>query len=543
MSSRYSQLQVLIVDDFNSFRMTLSKIIHEMGFREVDSVGSGEEALSYYNKKHYDLILSDYNLGQGKNGQQFLEELRVNDLLKPQDIFILLSAETSRNVVMSAYDCEPDAYLTKPITTKVIEQRLKRLMSKRADMIDIYNALAKKNHQEAIAQLEKKLSEQTRYGMECQKLLADLYIQNNQLGKAEKIYRTVLEMRALDWAQVGLADVKVKKGEPAKAVEWLNKIIEENPSCMRAYDVLSHALEKLNEQEKLQENLEKAVEVSPMSLGRQVALANVAMTNGDAEVAANAFRKTMKYGAKSYHDSVDNKLSYVKAIAQFYDKDAVKADEMSKDAVKMLSDIDAIEVIDPDLKIKSQLLASQIWGLKGESKKSQDLLELASDALKNSGEATIEMEIDFIHALISNKKTIEAQKKIKQLIEDYKGDQDALEKIDPLLQDPISNKGKKILAQSNKKGIDSYKNKNYKQAINYFSSIEKRYPRYVGVKLNLLQALIGKIGEEGGNGADKSRCISIVNSVEKLMTSENPQFNRYQQLKLMLNSLPDNTPR
>lgn len=543
MSSLYSRLQVLIVDDFNSFRMTLSKIMHEMGFHNVDSVGTGEEALNYCRKNHYDLILSDYNLGQGKNGQQFLEELRINKLLKPQDIFILLSAETSRNVVMSAYDCEPDAYLTKPITTKVIEQRLKRLMNKRSEMIEVYDALAKKNQQEAIVQLEKKLSERTRYGMDCQKLLADLYIQNDQLEKAEKIYRTVLEMRALDWAQVGLADVKVKRGDPSKAVEWLNKIIEENPSCMRAYDVLSQALEKLNEQEKLQKNLEKAVEVSPMSLGRQVSLANVAMNNGDAEVAANAFRKMMKHGENSCHDNMDNKLNYVKAIAQFYDKDAVKADELSKDAVKILSDIESSDLLDSGLKIKTQLLGSQIWGSKGEAKKSRELLEFANDALADSIDNTIEMEIEVVNALVANKKIAESQKKITGLIEKYQDDQSALEKIDPLLQEPVSEKGKKMLAQSNKKGIDSYKNKNYEAAIDYFSRVENRYPRYVGVKLNLLQTLIGKIKDEGINSADKSRCVSIIKTVEKSMTPNSSQFNRYRQLKEMLSSLVGNSSR
>jgi len=536
MSSRYSQLNVLIVDDFNSFRLTLSKILHEMGFSDVDSVGSGEEALNFCHKNHYDLILSDYNLGQGKNGQQFLEELRINKLLKPQDIFILLSAETSRNVVMSAYDCEPDAYLTKPITTKVIDQRLKRLMSKRSEMLDIYTALANKNQQDAIARLEKKLTEQTRYGMDCQKLLADLYIKSHQLEKAEKIYRTVLEMRALDWAQVGLADVKVKSGEPAKAVEWLNKIISENPSCMKAYDVLSLALKDLNDQENLQKNLERAVEISPMSLGRQISLASVAMENGDAEVAANAYRKTMKFGANSCHDTTEMKLNYVKSVARFYDKDAIKADEMSKDAIKVLSVIEEKDLDDAEMKIKTQLLGSQLWGLKGETQKSKELLDVAIDSLDNGDSNNLDINIAMINALTANKKLDEAERQIKKLIEDYADDQPALEKIDPLLQEPVSERGKKLLAKANKRGIDSYKSKDYAVAVEYFSKVENRYPRYLGVKLNLVQTLIGKIRDEGDDGQSKARCLSILKTVERTMTPDNPQFNRYRQLQEMLRS-------
>lgn len=537
MSSIYSQLQVLIVDDFNSFRMTLSKIMHEMGFRHVDSLASGEEALAYCRKTHYDLIMCDYNLGQGKNGQQFLEELRINELLKPQDIFILLSAETSRNVVMSAYDCEPDAYLTKPITTKVIEQRLKRLMSKRAEMLSVFQALAKQDVPAAIAHLEGKLSQQTRYGMDCQKLLAELYIQSDQLDKAEKIYRTVLEMRALDWAQVGLATVRVKNGDSKKAVEWLNQIIEKNPSCMKAYDVLSQALNQLDDKENLQKNLEKAVEVSPMSLGRQISLANVAMENGDAEIAASAYRKTIKYGVNSCHDTVDNQLSYVKAITRCYDTNAVKAGEMSTEAVKILDEIASKNVGDADLKIKTQLLGSQILGLRGEEEKSTDLLESVNDSLVDSEQVPIEIEIEVIHALTANGKLVDAQNKIQDLIRRYANDQSALEKIDPLLQEPISEKGKKLLSRANKKGIDSYKNKEYTAAIDYFSKVEKRYPRYVGVKLNLVQALIGKLRDDGDDDELKARCTSVLKTVERTMSPDNSQFNRYQQLQGMLRSL------
>ena len=84
------------------------------------------------------MVLCDYNLGAGQNGQQVLEELRKDGRIKPQDIFILISAETSRNVVMSAFDCEPDAYLSKPISTKTIEQRVKRLLNKRKELLDVF---------------------------------------------------------------------------------------------------------------------------------------------------------------------------------------------------------------------------------------------------------------------------------------------------------------------------------------------------------------------------------------------------------------------
>ncbi len=159
--SAYSELHVLIVDDFNSFRQTLSKIIRELGFNHIDSVKSGEEALKVFKRNHYDLVFCDYNLGSGKNGQQVLEELRESRRIRPEDVFILLSAETTRNAVMSAYDCEPDAYLTKPISITTTEPRLKRLLNKRKELFDFYNHLGKNAKSSSLRLLENKLLEKS----------------------------------------------------------------------------------------------------------------------------------------------------------------------------------------------------------------------------------------------------------------------------------------------------------------------------------------------------------------------------------------------
>ncbi len=533
----YEKLHVLIIDDFNSFRMTLNKIMHELGFSLVDSVGSGEEALNRCQKNHYDIILCDYNLGRGKNGQQVLEELRTNKLLQPQDIFILLSAETSRNVVMSAYDCEPDAYLTKPITTKVIEQRLKRLLNKRKEMLDVYSSLIKNEKSTAIELLEKKLTENSRYNMECQKLLAELYLETNDLDAAEAICRSVLEVRALDWAQVGLAKVKIAKGEYKTAVDWLNDIITANPSCMKAYDVLSIALKALDENDELQKNLQKAVEISPMSLGRQLSLAHQAMENGDAEVASQAYRKTIKYGVNSRHNSVENKLDFAKAVAKFYDNDATKAGEIVQEAMKILSSLESDNNVDQETTIKTQLLNSQLLGLQGESKKSQEILDATTDLLSDQDYISIDIEIEIVNTMIANGKHDLAHKKTQELIQRYQDNEPALEKIDSLLSEPISDKGKKMLAKANRKGIDAYKAKKYEEAIDFFSKVEKRYPRYLGVKLNLVQALLGKIRDLGADDESINRCVEIFKIMKRYVKAESPQFNRYRQLQDMLNTL------
>ena len=532
----FDTLRVLIIDDFNSFRINLKKIICELGFRRVDSVGSGEEALSFCHKSHYDLILCDYNLGQGRNGQQLLEELKIKKKLRPQDTFILLSAETSRNVVMSAYDCEPDAYLTKPVTAKVIQQRLKRLLNKRNELLHIYENLADGRTKEGIHLLKKMIASNSRHSIHCQKLLAELYIQNQQFAEAEAIYHIILEMRALDWAQVGLAKLKIMSGEPEIAIKWLTNIIKENPNCMKAYDVLSIALEAIDDRESLQKNMQKAVDISPMSISRQASLASVALENGSAEVATKAFKKTVKYGANSLHSTLENQLGYAEAVARLYNQDPTKAKEIAKDAIKVINDLSDQQNIPPDLKTKSTLLNSQLQAIQGDTKKAKEMMEHVTTTI-NDKNVTLEIEIEIIYTLIANDQYKKAQAMSQQLANKYKKNQSALEKIDRLLPEPVSEKGKKTLSNINKKGIEAYKTAEYDIAIDYFAKVEKRHPYYLGTKLNLAQALIGKMRKHGVDQDNVDRCNIIFDFFTRHLDIKNIHYNRYSQLKWMLSTI------
>src|SRR5690606_18573760 len=107
----YYKMHALIVDDFENFRGTLYKMLLDLGIGNVDSAATGEEALRYCKARNYDLILCDNNLGKGKSGQQVLEELRTTQNPCSQSLFILISAESSKSIIMAAYDYEPDAYL------------------------------------------------------------------------------------------------------------------------------------------------------------------------------------------------------------------------------------------------------------------------------------------------------------------------------------------------------------------------------------------------------------------------------------------------
>lgn len=534
----YSKLKVLVVDDFNSFRLALNKMLSELGFRHVDNAASATKALGFCKKQSYDLILCDYNLGSGKNGQQLLDELKQKKLLKKQDVFVLLSADTSRNVVMSASDYEPDAYLTKPITNKMIEQRLARLLNRRKEMLTILSLIQAAKKDEAIIKLKEKITQNSRYSMDCQKLLAELYLELSQFDEAEKIYRSVLAMRPLSWAQVGLSQVRLASGDAKTAAKWLQDIVKANPSYMKAYDALTKALTELSDFEGLQEHLLKAVEASPLSLGRQTQLADTALKNGDVDVAAKAYRKVVKHAEHSRHDKPENYVNYAKAVAQCFEKGGHQAEVYGKDILSLADKIQGKFEVEDNEDLKLQLISSQILSLKGEMSQANEILESVLPGIDENHLGDIDLEIELFKSYRANQRLADAKHLLDQLLLHYADDQEALEKIDKLLPEPISQNGKKILAKINKKGISAYQSGDFLQSIECFSKAEKKFPQYIGLKLNLAQALIGKMKTDTREEGDMKRCLAIFDMVKRHIHEDKSNHKRFLQLQEMLKLIP-----
>ena len=99
---RFKQRRFLLVDDFADFRHSLKKTLEEFGAAHIDSAGSADEALTLFRRQPYDVVIADYNLGDGKDGQQLLEELISAELLRPDAAYVMLTAENTTSLSRSA---------------------------------------------------------------------------------------------------------------------------------------------------------------------------------------------------------------------------------------------------------------------------------------------------------------------------------------------------------------------------------------------------------------------------------------------------------
>ena len=289
----------LVVDDFVGVRQLLRESLRSLGARNIDQASSGGEAMGLLNKLRYDVVLCDYNLGEGKNGQQVLEEVRIRNLLLPSSVFLMVSAEKSVESVMGAAEHQPDAYLVKPITEGVLLTRLNRVWRKKQVFSLIDQAYAEKDYLRAARLCDEQIAASRVHEIELLRMKARLMEKSGEPGKAREAYERVLAQREYQWARAGLAKIRMADGEFEQARQMFQTVIAENRYYIDAYDQLAGCYKGLGMHEEAAAILERAAKLSPNSVPRQRKLGQACLRLGNVPLAEKAFRKCIAIGEYS----------------------------------------------------------------------------------------------------------------------------------------------------------------------------------------------------------------------------------------------------
>ena len=295
----------LVVDDFIGIRQLLRESLRNLGAKNIDQASSGGEAMNMLARIRYDVVLCDYNLGEGKNGQQVLEEARVRNLLLPSSVWLMVSAEKTVESVMGAAEHQPDAYLIKPITEGVLLSRLNRVWHKKQVFKQIDQAFAEKDYLRAARMCDLQIAANKVHEIELLRMKANLMIKSGEPEKARVAYERVLQEREYQWAKSGLAKIRMANGEYEQARQIFQGVIADNRYYIDAYDQLATAYQYMGQPEEACTILERAAKLSPNSVMRQRALGQVSLKLGNVGMAEKAFRKCIAIGEYSVMKTAD----------------------------------------------------------------------------------------------------------------------------------------------------------------------------------------------------------------------------------------------
>ncbi|WP_100640470.1 tetratricopeptide repeat-containing response regulator [Marinobacter salexigens] len=535
--SAFGKLTYLVIDDFENFRISMRHMLRSCGAQNIELVANARPAIQYCTYNHVDVVLCDYNLGKGKNGQHILEELRHKKLLKRTSLFLMVTSETSRQMVLGAREYQPDAYLTKPINRTMLEKRLGSLIEQRNALLTINRAIDQENYPEAISLCIAAVKRLPRYKTWLMKTLGELYFLLGDLSHALKVYDDVLSQRELTWARVGRSKILLANHRYNEAVESLNELVKAHPDHMEAYDLLALGLERQNRSMRAQKVLEQATQHSPNALLRQKHLAELAESNQDMTTAAKAWRSTVILGTYSIHDNPDHYISLSHALCELSegDKDTV-GEELANEALSIL---DTMLKRFPDnqaLELRSQIIKCRIYSVMGQTNKANSILVSVDGRFPDTGCIPLETGLDYAKTLFQLGHESEAKKLLDDLATSLNDDAYAVKKIENLLDEPVSFRLKINARSLNREGISAFESGDLNAAEDIFTKALEIIPDHPALNLNQVQVLIKK--HASGNSSEKliERCKQHLDRLSDL-PERHRQYRRYVALKRKLQAL------
>ena len=529
------QLRFLIVEDSSFYRTAVVGMLNSIGFVEIDGVQNGNQALEACRSHHYDIILCDYDLGFGKTGQQVLEALRHHKLIDRKTLFIMVTSDTSRHAVLASYECCADDYVTKPINAKLIQRRVSRLASQAEAFAEPLNAIEAGALGKAISLLKPLLRPGGRHQHLASKLIGEVLIKANALDKAEAHYKRVLTEKPFEWAQLGLAFIEQARGNLTAANKLFNLISKENPYCLAAYDGLAKSYHLQKDFRKLQKAIASAVKASPRSILRQKNLANIAEQNGDIQTALAALRECVTLGYHSCYGDWQDAYRFGMNTADAPPALLEEKDKLPHEALKILKDATNYFNVSTDDMLRMQFLQGRLQFLSRQHLDGQQSIHQAETLYCERDKRDVVTDVARVKALRTIEENTEAKNLTNELKEQYQDDQAGLEKLDEILDEPLSTANRKLLAEANKRGIELYNKAQFDEAIHCFQRAQAMFPRHIGVQLNICQAYLGK-RTLGQAGKVDLAIEQILESIRQQISPEDPQHKRYRKLYEMAKS-------
>jgi tetratricopeptide (TPR) repeat protein len=290
----------LIVDSDHTTRSILARQLREFGLTDVAQQSKLSTAREILLTRRFDVILcAQYFSGISPTGQDFLEDLRRDDLLPFSTVFIMVTTEASYAKVEQAAESALDGYLLKPHTSAALVRRLLAARRRKHALADIFSALEQHQLGVAIAHCQKRYASRSPFWLYSARLGAELMLRTAQYEPARDLYQSVATATGEPWARAGVARALLSSGQFGKATAALQELTQEVPDFADAFDVLGRAQLKQGHLEQAMSSYRKASDLTPSSISRLQRLGMLAYYLGDAADAEQLLDQATRLGQDS----------------------------------------------------------------------------------------------------------------------------------------------------------------------------------------------------------------------------------------------------
>jgi two-component system, chemotaxis family, chemotaxis protein CheY len=121
-------IKILVVDDFATMRKVLRNLLKQGGYENVMEAADGIAALQIIKTEKIDFIISDWNM-PNMSGLDLLKSVRADKEVSNTP-FLMVTAETLPDRVISAVRAGASSYITKPFTADVLNEKIAKIIEK-----------------------------------------------------------------------------------------------------------------------------------------------------------------------------------------------------------------------------------------------------------------------------------------------------------------------------------------------------------------------------------------------------------------------------
>ncbi|PKN72478.1 MAG: hypothetical protein CVU52_07810 [Deltaproteobacteria bacterium HGW-Deltaproteobacteria-10] len=525
--------KVLVVDDFFNFRLTMKNMLRSWGALYLDDVATGEEAIGKMAVRRYDIILCDYNLGQGKSGQQVLEEGKYRDYIHYSTIFIIVTAENTLEMIMGAAEYQPDDYIMKPFPKELLEKKIKHLIEKKENLAQIEKAMAVKDYSSAVSLCDDLIAKSPRNLSEIMKLKGEILLKNGAYQEAADFYDKILLMGNVAWAALGRGKTCLMTGQYYQAKNIFESIIAKNDKIMPAYDYLAKTLVKLDNHGDAQAVLMKATTISPHAILRQKNLGDIAYRNEDYPMAENAYKSAVKLGEYSCYKSPADYTNLAKAFVQ---------GDNPEEGLTVLARARKSFPEESNAGLNISLTESYVYKKLGKDNEARSALNTAQKIMEDlAGQIPVDLKLELARAYIVNGDNKKGTEIIRQVVQDNHDNNEMLDNVRTVFRETgMEESGRKIIEECtqeiirlNNEGVKLASDGKLTEAIAYFERAADRLPDNKIINANAAQILMLFMKDNGVSERSLNNVKTYLDRVRKI--DEN--FKDFPMLLAMYNEL------
>lgn len=527
--------RVLIVDRHPPARDSLRLMLGALGVTAVHGAGNSAEVIRQVKSNRFDIILSDFVLDDGRDGQQLLEELRHAHLIPLATVYMIITSERSYTNVVALAELAPDDYLIKPFTAEQLQSRLVRVIYKKHVLRHIYEQIERGALDEAIAACDRVIQQQPAYLYDALRFKGELLHQLGRTAEAEAVFRRVLEGRAVPWARMGLAIALRDRGALDEAEQLAEQVTQEAPDFLAAYDFLASVHEAQGRLEAAQQALQRAADVSPHNTVRQRLVGDVAARNHDLLAAEKAYGKVIERSRGSSLRTVDDFANLSRVLVERGQVDAAR---------KITADMKREWRGDQQAELAALVNESLCLHAEGAGDKAKALIDKAlamqrqiRDEAAGKGQTVSQrLAVDLAHACYATGQAEEGARLMRQVAAENHEDQHLIGHITRVFQRTgqadagqaiLDQVGREIVALNNR-GVIAARNGDLEGAVQLLIQAAEQVPN-LQFLVNAAKAIFTLLDQKGWDAELAGRAVDYLQRAQR-KDRKNPKVASARQL-------------